>query len=63
MTVSDLADTVGVSQPLMSQHLRVLRASHLVRTQRAGREVLYDLADNHVSHIVLDAVHHVQEQR
>lgn len=59
--VHELVDALGVSQPLVSQHLRILRASHLVRTERRGREVAYSLGDEHVFHIVHDAVMHATE--
>jgi DNA-binding transcriptional ArsR family regulator len=47
------------SQPLVSQHLRVLRQRGLVRSRRRGREVVYTLADSHIGHIIADAVGHV----
>jgi len=47
---------------LISQHLRVLKAARVVRGERRGREVLYRLADDHLAHIVVDAVAHVQEE-
>jgi DNA-binding transcriptional ArsR family regulator len=61
--VHELADVLGVSQSLVSQHLRVLRAAKVVRTERRGREVAYSLADDHVAHIVADAVTHASEAR
>ena len=59
--VHELVEARGVSQPLVSQHLRVLRASDLVSAERRGREIAYALADHHVTHIVEDAVAHVGE--
>jgi ArsR family transcriptional regulator, zinc-responsive transcriptional repressor len=59
--VHELVDALGVSQPLVSQHLRVLRASRIVTTRRQAREVEYALADQHVAHIVLDAIRHAGE--
>lgn len=56
--VHELVDALGVSQPLVSQHLRVLRAGHVVRAERRGREMAYSLADDHIAHIVRDAVVH-----
>jgi DNA-binding transcriptional ArsR family regulator len=56
--VHELVDALGVSQPLVSQHLRVLRAGHVVRAERRGREIAYSLADDHIAHIVHDAVVH-----
>ena len=52
-----------VSQPLLSQHLRVLRDAGLVTTTRRGTEITYQLADTHVGHIVNDTVRHSQEER
>lgn len=61
--VHDLVDTLGVSQPLVSQHLRVLRSARLVTAERRGRETEYRLSDEHVAHIVHDAVRHTEEDR
>lgn len=52
-----------VSQPLLSQHLKVLREAGLVTTTRRGTEITYQLADAHVGHIVNDAIRHAQEER
>lgn len=60
-TVGALADVTGMSQPLVSQHLRSLRQSGLVSATRSGKEVTYALADVHVSHVIADALAHVQE--
>ncbi|MGO9082259.1 MAG: ArsR/SmtB family transcription factor [Streptosporangiaceae bacterium] len=61
--VHELVERLGVSQPLVSQHLRVLRAARLVGVKRQGREAVYSLADQHVAHIVADAVQHSTEER
>lgn len=60
-TVSRLVERSGLSQPLVSQHLRILRETGLVALTRHGREAVYALADNHVSHIVGDALAHAGE--
>lgn len=59
--VHELVERLGVSQPLASQHLRVLRAAGLVTAGRRGREVEYRLADDHVAHVVLDLIQHAAE--
>lgn len=61
LCVHELVDTLGVAQPLISQHLRVLKAAGVVQGERNGREVVYRLVDEHLSHIVVDAVAHVEE--
>jgi len=59
--VHELVDSLGVAQPLISQHLRVLKAAGVVHGERHGREVVYSLVDEHLAHIVVDAVAHVEE--
>lgn len=59
--VHELVEALGVTQPLISQHLRVLKAAGVVHGERHGREVVYRLVDEHLAHIVVDAVIHVEE--
>jgi DNA-binding transcriptional ArsR family regulator len=56
--VHQLVDALGVPQPLVSQHLRVLRSAGLVAGVRRHREVDYRLVDGHVAHIVQAALAH-----
>ena len=42
--VHELVRVLGKSQPLVSQHLRVLKDAGLVGATRSGREVVYSLA-------------------
>lgn len=59
--VHELVASLGAAQPLISQHLRVLRAAGVVRGDRRGREIEYALTDEHIAHIVADAVLHASE--
>jgi DNA-binding transcriptional ArsR family regulator len=61
--VHELVESLGAPQPLVSQHLRVLRGAGVVRGARRGREIAYSLLDEHVAHIVADAVTHAREPR
>jgi DNA-binding transcriptional ArsR family regulator len=60
--VHELVDALGCPQPLVSQHLKVLRSAGLVAAARHGREISYSLVDEHVSSIVRDAVRHAGER-
>jgi DNA-binding transcriptional ArsR family regulator len=40
MPVNELSSRVGMSQPLISWHLRILRLAGIVDTQRQGRTVI-----------------------
>ena len=42
-TVNELAETLDKSQPLMSWHLRRLKAAGIVKIRRSGREVYCSL--------------------
>ena len=48
LCVCDLAATVEVPQPTVSQGLRLLRAAGIVKARKAGRMSYYSLADSHV---------------
>jgi ArsR family transcriptional regulator, zinc-responsive transcriptional repressor len=61
--VHQLVDALGVPQPLVSQHLRVLRSAGLVAGARRHREVDYRLVDGHVAHIVQAALAHAGHGR
>jgi ArsR family transcriptional regulator, zinc-responsive transcriptional repressor len=60
--VHELVDALGAPQPLISQHLRILKAAGVVAGERSGREVLYRLVDHHLARIVVAAVTHAGEE-
>ena len=60
-TVNDLAEAVGVSPSLASHHLRLLKGARLVRAERRGKFVLYQIHDHHVHCILADMIDHVNE--
>lgn len=45
LDVGRIAESIGVSQPNVSQHLAVMRAAGLVEAERRGRESHYALTD------------------
>ncbi len=47
-TVSELVKKTKLSQPLVSQHLRVLKETGLVEDERRGQEVRYTLNNKHM---------------
>ena len=61
-SVSELHSCLGISQPLASHHLRILREAHVVEGQQQGRATIYSLKDHHISHIVTDVHAHTKEQ-
>ncbi len=61
-SVCCLSDISGMSQPLTSHHLRSLREARILKSSRKGKQVLYELDDYHIRHVLLDLASHVQEQ-
>ena len=59
--VGDIARRLDLAQSLVSHHLRLLRAARLVRGERSGKQMLYQLADDHIRCVVADMVDHVIE--
>jgi ArsR family transcriptional regulator, lead/cadmium/zinc/bismuth-responsive transcriptional repressor len=57
--VGDLADNLDVSQSAVSHQLRLLRSLDIVRYRKDGREVYYDLADDHVRDILSRTLEHI----
>ena len=60
-SVSELHTCLGISQPLASHHLRILREAHVIDREQQGRTTIYRLKDDHISHIVLDVHEHTRE--
>jgi DNA-binding transcriptional ArsR family regulator len=55
--VKDLVEATGERQAKISQHLAIMRQRGIVRTQRAGTEIHYSLADPRI----LEACHITRE--
>lgn len=43
MSVNSLAESLGITQSAVSQHLRILKAAGLVRDERKGYWIFYSL--------------------
>lgn len=59
-TVNDLAESVGMEPSAVSHQLRLLRHLGFVVGRREGRHVVYDLYDDHVAHLLDEAIGHVE---
>jgi DNA-binding transcriptional ArsR family regulator len=50
--VCELAERLGERQPLVSQHLSILKDSGLVTTKRMGNKIQYSLNDERIADII-----------
>jgi ArsR family transcriptional regulator len=48
ITVTELIDLLGISQPLVSWHLRKLRRAGVIQTRRVGRQVYCSLVPQRI---------------
>ena len=52
ISVGQLAETVGLSQSALSQHLAVMREEKLVAFDRAGQTLFYRIADERLNQLL-----------
>src|SRR6185503_14963643 len=60
MPVGELAAAIGKPGPSVSQHLAKLRMARLVRTRRDGTQIFYQLENDHVRELIVDAIHNAE---
>ena len=60
-SVGNIAEKLGLSQTLVSQHLRLLRGARIVVGKRQAKNVFYSVADDHVGGMIVDMVTRVKE--
>ena len=53
-SVSEIVSSTGLSQTLVSFHLRVLREANVVTTERNGPFILYSLSDPNLNKTLVD---------
>ncbi len=63
MCVRDLAILVGVSASGVSHQLRFLRERRLVKPQRDGNTIYYQVDDHHVAILFKEADYHIDHVR
>jgi len=60
LNVSALAAAADISESAVSHHMRGLRQMRLVRARKDGRQVFYELDDDHVAALFQQGLDHVQ---
>ena len=61
LCVGDIAKLLGMSQPQVSHHLRMLRNLKLVKKRKDGRTSYYSLDDEHIECILKSGIEHVED--
>lgn len=61
-SVTEIAETLNLEQSAVSHQLKLLRDSRLVKAERFGKSMIYELDDDHVFTILQQIISHVQEK-
>lgn len=62
MSVTEIAENLKMTQPAISQQLRVLKTNGLVRFRREGKSLFYSLSDEHVRLILNIGLEHLGDR-
>ena len=57
LCVCEICDTLALSQPLVSRHLKGMREANIVQTKQSGKWMLYSLRENKVIDCLFDTIH------
>lgn len=61
--VGEISEKTGISQPLASHNLRLLKAMRVMKSEKQGKQVFYSLADDRIHCVLDDMVTHINESR
>ena len=63
LCVYDICAVLSLKQSTVSQQLRFLRQTCIVKSRQEGKNVYYSLDDNHITSILLMGLEHINEKR
>ena len=61
LCVVEISEILNLSPSAVSHQLRILRQARLVRYKKIGKEVFYELDDDHIEKIFEQGLEHIQE--
>ncbi len=61
--VCELAGMLGISQPAVSHHLRMLRQSGFVRYKKQGKQVQYSISDSPGGRLLRTIIQDIMDRR
>ena len=63
MCVNDLCKVVNITKSAASHQLKILKLNKVVKYTKKGKNVIYELDDDHVSSIIETAINHLKEEK
>ncbi len=61
LCVCEISEILLMTKSAVSHQLKLLRQSNLVKSERCGKHIYYELSDSHVSDIIERALEHINE--
>lgn len=61
LCVCEISEILSMTKSAVSHQLKLLRQSNLVKCERNGKHIYYELSDSHVSDIIERALEHINE--
>lgn len=61
LCVADIAEAIDMSQSAVSHQLRTLRQARLVKYHKEGKQIVYELSDDHVYTMLSQGMTHISE--
>lgn len=61
LSVGEIADKLDMNASAISHQLRILKQAKLIKSRREGKNIIYQLADDHVVTIMRQGVDHILE--
>lgn len=61
ISVNELAEELNMTQSAVSHQLKILKVNDLVKSRRSGKQIYYQLADEHVKVIIEMGKQHIEE--
>ena len=62
LSVGNIAQSLSMEQSAISHQLKTLKSSRLVKSKRAGKNMIYSLDDLHIFSILEQVSTHIKEQ-
>lgn len=62
LCVCDIANILKMSKSSISHQLKILRDYNIVKTEKVGKEVFYELDDHHVKEVFEIALKHIKHK-
>lgn len=61
LCVNEISEKLDISQSAVSHQLKYLRTSNLVKAEKVGKNVYYNISDDHIKIILKYGIEHISE--